>query len=179
MDTGSIETFTVIKPMGIEPLHARIEMQLRAAIFRSERFQPAYECRTMPGRSGSGKSDEIVDVSESAPREIFEDPESCDGDDSAACLPEHDSITTVPFLEPYAIDEVFFGKMGPKFAHDRETGSDFFVGRCDADIVDHRANSFSDIEDSLNEPVQNAIRTASGQSEIKRAILVGLSNAIS
>lgn len=116
-----------VKPMSVEPLDAGIEMHLIAAGLLRMVDQPRQQTLTVSARSLSVIRDQVIDIQEPSPREVFEQPKASDRDHAIAGG-EVSEAETGPLLTPHAGDGICgVGQVRPQLPQHGQTGSDLFV----------------------------------------------------
>ncbi len=82
----NIHAISQVKTMGAESLHARVEVDLLAALRSCETKNPVEEALSMPTRATLLISDEILNVEVSSPGKGFSEAETRDGSYRAVIL---------------------------------------------------------------------------------------------
>lgn len=125
--------FARVKAVRILSLHPRIQVHLLATLPCSLSLEPGKQPGTMALRALLGQSDQVVDVQETPPGQVFSKPKSGNGNDAVRCANVGQPIPRM-FLTPNPGDELLLHEVRTKLPHDGKTGGNLAVGRGDANV---------------------------------------------
>lgn len=137
MVTTDIHALAEVKPVCIESLNPRIQIQHRATMVLCASHEPAKHRPSVALRAGGGVGDQIIDVEVFAVEQTFGNSESGHAADVLCFLQEGERIAGVLLLAPNAAQEFHLNQMGPELKHQRKTPLDLRISRGDNDVGRH------------------------------------------
>ncbi len=121
---GDVHPLAQVEPMRGEPLHARIQVQFRAAGLTRAGHEPREQIPTVPARARARGGDEVIHVKDFPPREKLGVAEAGDGGDSSIVSEERELVSAFALLASDARDEFAFDQVRPKFGQNGKTAKD-------------------------------------------------------
>lgn len=114
--------------MGIQPLMARVEVQLITSVPFTFFFQPIHQCAGVASFEFSGIRNEVIQVEHFSPGHELCEAVTCKGCDFILFIDECDQVIPLLLLSPDFFNIGVFYQMRTKRSHDMKTVGQLLAG---------------------------------------------------